>query len=81
VAYTLATSPGPKSLLLECAGSGRLILGQGARAPVEHEWGHGDAWATCSIPFESESPSLTVRVERATGDPPRLGMLYLLSES
>ena len=77
VQYTLAATPGPRTLRVECAGSGRLRVISGTRTLVDREWSRGAEWGTEEVAFENPGTALDVRFDRVSGDTPMIRMVYL----
>jgi hypothetical protein len=78
VKYTLASTPGPKRLRVECAGSGRVRVLSGAAALVDREWSRGAEWGMEEVAFENPGAALDVRFDRVSDDTPMVRMVYLL---
>jgi hypothetical protein len=78
VQYTLAASPGHKTLHVLAAGTGRLRVAEGNRLLAECEWQHGTRWQPVALDLDSPGNSLSVRIEHFAQPKPQVAALYLL---
>lgn len=78
VRYTLAATPGPKLLRVECAGNGRLRVTSGDRTLVDREWSRGGEWGMEEIAFENPGSAFDVRFDRVSDVTPLIRMVYVL---